>query len=155
MDTKRIEPKGLVEAFGSVPDPRSAKGKRHSLAELLALSTAAMLCGARSLYAIAQWGRDQEPELLKALGLRYRQSPCVATLHRVFVKLDVDAFEEALGRWAELNLPEGKDAIAVDGKSLRGIHGEQLPGVHVVAAYTHKAGLVLGQSGGQGQREGG
>ena len=145
----------MVEAFESVPDPRGAKGRRHSLAEILAISTAAMLCGARSLYAIAQWGRDQEPELLRALGLRYRQSPCVATLHRIFVRLDRDAFEQALARWAERNLPDGKEAIAVDGKSLRGIHGEELPGVHVVAAYTHNSGLVLGQSGGEGQREGG
>ena len=155
MDTKQMQSRSLVEAFGSVPDPRSAKGKRHSLAEVLAIATAAMLCGARSLYAIAQWGRDQEPELLKALGLGYKQSPCVATFHRVFVKLDAAAFEQALARWAERNLAEGSGAIAVDGKSLRGIHGEQLPGVHLVAAYTHTAGLVLGQSGGQGQRKGG
>ena len=37
------------------PEPR---GVRHPLAAILALSVCAMLSGARSLYAIAQWGRE-------------------------------------------------------------------------------------------------
>lgn len=151
METEPVLAKGLLETFESVPDPRSAKGTRHPLPVILAIATAAMLCGARSVYAIAQWGRDQPPDLLRGLGLTRKQSPCVATFHRVFVRLDAAAFEQALGRWAEANLLGGKQAIAVDGKSLRGIHGEQLAGVHLVAAYAHVAGLVLGQSGGQGR----
>ena len=35
--------------------------------------------------------------------------------------------------------------MAVDGKTLRGIHGEELPGVHLVAAYAHQSGIVVGQ----------
>lgn len=140
----------LRETFESVPDPRGAKGRRHPLPAILALSTCAMLCGARSLYAIAQWGRDQEPAFLAQLGLTREKSPCVATLFRVFSKLDLDAFERALRRWAKANLPEGERAIAVDGKTLRGIHGEELPGVVLIAAYAHSAGLVLGQKGGEG-----
>jgi len=61
-----------------------------------------MLCGARSLYAIAQWGRERledNPGLLEKLGLRPGRSPCVATLHRVFKGLDVAAFERAVGGW--------------------------------------------------------
>ena len=135
METKPQPVTGLPEALENAPDPRAAKGKRHPLPVILAIATAAMLCGARSIFAIAQWGRDQEPELLRGLGLRREKSPCMA------------AFEAALGRWAQLNLPAGRQAIAVDGKSPRGIHGEPLPGVHLVAAYTHSAGLVLGQAG--------
>ena len=44
----------LRETLDLVPDFRSA-----ALGAILALATCAMLCGARSLYAIAQWGRDQ------------------------------------------------------------------------------------------------
>ncbi len=35
--------------------------------------------------------------------------------------------------------------MAIDGKALRGIHGDQLPGVHLVAAYAHRAGIVVVQ----------
>ena len=49
----------LKEALELVPDTRSRQGRRHSLGAILALATCAMLCGARRLYAIAQWGRDQ------------------------------------------------------------------------------------------------
>ena len=46
-------------------------------------------------------------------------------------------------------------AIALDGKALRGIHGEELPGVRLVAAYEVETGLVLAQQGGTGQHGGG
>ena len=74
--------------------------------------------------------------------------------HHVFRRLDVDSFESALGRWAQECLGEGEATIAIDGKALRGIHGGELPGVRLVAAYAGESGLVLGQSGGQGGRQG-
>ena len=49
----------LWEAFGAVPDPRRAAGKRHPLQAVLTLCAVAVLSGCRSLYAIAQFGRDQ------------------------------------------------------------------------------------------------
>ena len=108
-----------------------------------------MLSGARSLYAIAQWGREH-PQFTRSLGFSREQTPCVATLHHVFRRLDADAFESALGRWAQECLGEGEATIAIDGKALRGIHGRELPGVRMVAAYAGESGLVLGQKGGQG-----
>lgn len=37
------------------------------------------------------------------------------------------------------------EALALDGKTLRGIHSDAVPGVHLVAASAHEAGAVLGQ----------
>ncbi len=145
---------GLLAAFATVPDPRSPHGRRHPLPAVLALATAAMLSGARSLYAIAQWGRLQPPAVVAALGFTRERTPAVSTLHLVFRGLDAAAFEAALGEWARANLGDG-EAIAVDGKGLRGIHGEELPGVRLVAAYSDGAGLVLAQAGGRGGDGGG
>ena len=141
--------RSLLEAFVKVPDPRCAKGRRHSLPAVLTLAVAAMLSGARSIYAIYQWGRLQEPGVVRALGFTRDKTPTVSTLDLIFRALDAGAFESVLGEWAQSHLGDRAEAIAIDGKGLRGIHGEELPGVRLVAAYSDEAGLVLAQSGGQ------
>ncbi len=135
----------LLEVLAFLPDPRSAHGRRHPLGAILGLAVCAMLCGARSLYAISQWGRDQGAEVAHALGFSRERTPCVSTLHQVFSRLDRDEFESVLGRWLQERGLKAGEAVAIDGKSLRGIHGELLPGVHLVAAYAHRSGIVVGQ----------
>lgn len=108
-----------------------------------------MLSGARSVYAIAQWGRLQDASTVAALGFTRATTPAVSTLHEIFKRLDAVAFEGVVQRWAHDQLRGGQEAIAIDGKGLRGIHGEELPGVRLVAAYSDGAGLVLAQAGGQ------
>jgi len=148
MNSERLA-RTLLESFQEVPDPRSVHGRRHQLAAILTLATAAMRSGARSLYAIAPWGREQPVEVVIALGFVRRPPPAVATLHRVFRRLDVERFELVLQAWAQANLGDEGGTIAIDGKGLRGIHGEELPGVRLVAAYSDAPGLVLAQKGGQ------
>ena len=142
----------LLQAFAEVPDPRAARGRRHPLAAILTLAVAAMRADARSLYAIAQWGRLQSAETVRARGFTRARTPTVSTLHEVFKALDVAAFEAALAAWAQAVFAPTSQAIALDGKALRGIHGEELPGVRLVAAYDVETGLVLAQQGGQDQR---
>jgi len=115
------------------------------LGAVLALAVCAMLCGARSLYAISQWGRDQGGATAQALGFTRERTPAVSTLHRIFSQLDRESFERALGGWLQGRGLHQTEAVAVDGKTLRGIHGEELPGVHLVAAYAHQSGIVVGQ----------
>ena len=142
---ERIGELTLLEVMGRLPDPRSGHGRRHPLGAILGLAICAMLCGSRSLYAISQWGRDQGLEVSRALGFTRERTPCVSTLHQVFSRLDREAFEGLLEQWLGERGLEAGEALAIDGKRLRGIHGEQLPGVHLVAAYAHQSGIVLGQ----------
>jgi hypothetical protein len=147
-------PGSLAAALAAVPDPRRPYGWRPDrpplpLVGVLQLAVAALLGGARSLYAAAPWGRERvedDPSSLVPLGLPPGRSPSVATLRRVFRALDVAAFERALGDWLAATGVAADDALALDGKTLRGIHGDELPGVHLVAAYAHAAGAVLGQA---------
>lgn len=138
----------LLEALASVPDPRRRRGRRYPLASVLTFAVCAMVCGARSVYAIAQWGREQgSAEIRAALGITRASTPSQPTLFRLFSTLDRDAFERALGAWVRAQgLPAG-EAVALDGKHLRGIHGAAVPGVHLVAAYAHRTGAVLDQKG--------
>jgi hypothetical protein len=138
----------LLEALASVPDPRKRRGRRYSAATMLTFAVCAMVCGARSLYAIAQWGREQgSAEVRAALGITRASTPSVAALFRLFRDLDRDAFEQALGAWVRAQGLSPGEAVALDGKRLRGIHGERMPGVHLVAAYAHRTGAVLDQKG--------
>ena len=142
-------------AGGPEPDRGSqeAPGSRASLAgdSGVGLSVCAMLGGAGSLYAIAQWGREH-PQMAQSLGFSREQTPCAATLHHVFRRLDVAAFESALSRWTHESM--GEATIAIDGKALRGMHGAELPEVRLVAAYARQSGVVVGQQGGQGSGQG-
>ena len=143
----------LRETLDLVPDFRSSQGRRHSLGAILALATCAMLCGARSLYAIAQWGRDQGGATAQLLGFSQEKTPCVATLHRVFKGLDVAAFEAEVGNWLANSGVEADDPLSLDGKTLRGVHGQEIPGVHLVSAYASRAGAVLAQVAAPGKGE--
>jgi DDE_Tnp_1-associated len=154
MQTEELGP-SLLRALAAVPDPRSRHGRRHPLPAVLALATVAMRCGARSLYAIAQWGREQPAEVVRTLGFARVRTPGVATRHRVFKALDVAAFETVLAQWAPAALGGRGEAIAIDGKALRGIHGEQVPGVRLVAADDVQTGLVLAHKGGEAHNRGG
>jgi predicted transposase YbfD/YdcC len=140
----------LIEVLAEIPDFRSNHGKRHPLVAILALACSAMLCGYRSYTAIAAWGRHYGEQLVQALGFTYR-SPCAAILHTVFRRVDREALEAKLGAWAEGFLGETprpeevEDAIAIDGKTLRGSQKQGAPGVHLLSALAHRVGLTLAQ----------
>ena len=102
---------------------------------------------------MAEWGhtaKEVDPALLQRLGLGRHGPPSAATLHRVFRWLDVAALERALGQWAQevlaaLPAPVGHlEGVAMDGKTLRGTRTDGVPGLHVLAAVSHRLGLTLG-----------
>lgn len=141
----------LLEALAGVPDPRGRQGRRYQLASVLAMAVCAMACGARSLYAIAQWGKQHRRLVCGALGIERLTTPSHPQLHRIFAALDVPGFEAVLGKWlAERGLKRG-EGIALDGKTLRGIHGEEIAGVHLISAFAHQRGIVLAQRAAPGQ----
>ena len=140
----------LVQVFVEIPDWRARRGRRYSLAALLALACAAILGGVRSYSAIAEWGRNYGQAIARQLGFADGRTPCAATLHTVFRHLDVDLFERQLAAWAEQVLqtaaPGDTPAVAIDGKTLRGSAKQGAPGSHLLAAVSHHLGLTLGQT---------
>lgn len=53
----------LLECFAAVPDPRDPRGIRHSLPCVLALSTAAVLCGNTAIEDVTAWVHHAPPEV--------------------------------------------------------------------------------------------
>lgn len=150
-----IEPTNgsLYEVFSEISDPRHRRGTIYSLAAVLTLVATAMLCGCRSLAAIAQWGRDDH-HLVAQLGFSRRtkdgigyRTPCTSELHTLLAALPAQVFEAALTRWilaqGVTDLPER--VVAIDGKTPRGSQGHQLPGVHLLAAYCRDIEAVVAQ----------
>lgn len=142
----------MLAVLGEMPDVRGRRGKRHPLAALLALACAATLCGARSYSAIAEWGRQTDITLMRTLGFTHQTMPCAATFYHVFRRLDWVRLEALLGEWADevmRALPTRGDpdeALAVDGKTLRGSRKQGAPAVHLLSAVSHRLGLTLGQA---------
>jgi DDE_Tnp_1-associated/Transposase DDE domain len=147
----------LLEAVATIPDPRAAQGRRHPLSALLGLACAATLCGAESYSAMAEWGRNYDQDLVRALGFTHTPTPCAATFCLAFRRLDRDQVEVALAAWAEAvlaALPAAAtptvpplEAVALDGKTLRGSRKQGAPGVHLLSALSQRLGLTLGQGG--------
>jgi hypothetical protein len=104
-----------------------------------------MLSGARSLYAIAQFGRDRGQDFALALGFTRDKTIGCTMLHYLFEDLDAQAFEKVLRQWAAGRAQVGWKAVHLDGKKVRGTQGHLVPGVTVLAAYAHEAQVVLGQ----------
>jgi hypothetical protein len=56
----------LWDRLEALPDQRTLKGRRYSLAAIVGISLAAMLSGANDLMAIFRWGRRLTPKGLAA-----------------------------------------------------------------------------------------
>ena len=123
-----VESITLLQALSAVPDPRRARGRRHSLQSVLFLALGAVLAGARSWAAIAQWAAWAEGPVTVCGG-----TPHATTFGRVLSAVDATALQRALTGWL-LTRPRARPAgdwhglrprgqnrmvVAFDGKTLR------------------------------------
>lgn len=141
----------LIEVLAEVEDPRHARGIRHPFAAILALAVVATLCGAKGYTAMAEWGRNYGGAFARALGFTRAQTPCASTFCLALRALDRQAFERALAAWAESVLaatpPQKgeKEALAIDGKTLRGSKQQGALAVHLLSVLSQRLGLPLFQ----------
>ena len=136
----------LTDVFTDLPDPRrDTRNKRHELTDILVIATAAVLGGAESWEAIAEFGRTKELFFRRFLSLE-NGIPSPDTFERVFAKLDPAAFAAAFGRWmAAACEATGLVPVAIDGKAARSAKRATATGcLHVVTAWAAEHRLVLG-----------
>jgi hypothetical protein len=113
---------GLIELLRTVTDPRKPRGVRHPVVAIVALAVCACLAGARSFEAITQWTRELSRDALWRLGCRRARPPSEPTFRRVLQRLDADALDAQVGAWLARRTPLAGQAVALDGKTLRGAH---------------------------------
>jgi predicted transposase YbfD/YdcC len=141
-----MPPLPLTAVFDGLPDPRrETRNKLHRLTDLLVIATCAVIGGAESWEAIAEYGRTKESFFRRFLALEHGiASP--DTFERVFAKLAPGAFAQAFGRWmAAACAATGLVPVALDGKSARRAKRNTATGcLHVVTAWAAENRLVLG-----------
>jgi predicted transposase YbfD/YdcC len=145
----------LLDALAEVPDPRSARGVRHGVLAVLLVSACAVLAGARSFVAIAEYAHDAGHAVLDLLGIG-AVAPHESTIRRLLQQLDPAAVEAALSSWAcaqlaaraaEPGVPERerRRVWALDGKTVRGARTSEGGHVHLVSVLDQVSGVVLAQ----------
>jgi hypothetical protein len=122
--------RSLFEVFSSLPDPRSAIGRRYPLGALFSLIVVALLCGEENPEQISRFAKCH-PKLLPALGFRPVSqgrsherrgkitAPSNDMIARSLTFVDGATLNVYLGRWLGRLLAR-REMAAVDGKALCG-----------------------------------
>jgi len=144
-------PAGVLAVLSGVVDPRSRRGVRHGCGAVLGIAVCAVLAGAKSYLAIAEWAHDLTPTVRSRLGVG-RRAPCESTIRRVLQRVDAEQLDQAVCAWLGTRMtsePGSPRVIAVDGKTARGSRcrraGTGDRAVHLLAAFDTTSGAVLGQ----------
>ena len=142
----------LIRVLMSLPESRKRRGIRHDQTAILAVAICAVLCGARSYVAIAEWAQRCTQNHLRRLGFRRNartglyQPPSEPTIRRVLQSIDAEQVDRALTGWVRSLSPSpSAPAIALDGKALRGALGPEGQPVHLLGAVLHGEGIVVAQ----------
>ena len=147
LDLKGKE--GLLERLSCITDPRKKRGIRHKQISILAVAICACLSGCRSFVAIGEWAANLSQELLKRIGCRWDDknqkyvAPSEPTIRRVLQNSNADEVDQVIGDW--LGEQREGEAIAIDGKTLKGSGKTNGNPVHLLAALVHKEGTVIAQ----------
>jgi predicted transposase YbfD/YdcC len=142
---------GLLHALSTVPDPRSPRGLRYPLAGLLTVAVCAVLAGASSFTAIADWLHDLDDIARARLGF-IRGVPATTTMWRLMTRLDADLLATVLAGWLRQRAtplsprgPRHRTVVAIDGKTMRAARGRDGAQVHLLSALDTSTGIVLAQ----------
>jgi hypothetical protein len=150
---------GLLEHLSQIKDPRKKRGIRHKLISVLAISICAAIAGARNYTAIAEWAADLTQEQLKLFKCRRKRigkktvyiPPSEPTIRRTLKSVNADEVDIIVGNWLyaqykkQKSNQDEKEAIAIDGKTLRGSGTKDKKAVHLVSALVHNEKVVISQ----------
>jgi len=141
----------LFVALEVVEDPRDPRGRRYPLVSILAAAVCAVIAGACTFAAVADWVRFQDRAVWQRLGFTDRV-PAATTVWRLLIRLDAEVLSQVLARWLRARAAPVMVAgrrwrlvIAVDGKVARGARLSDGRQIHLLSAYDTSTGVVLAQ----------
>ena len=117
-DEAILESVVFLDHFADLPDPRQISKVIYPLDEILLLSLLAVVAGAETFTAIAQFGR-KKLALLRRFRPFANGTPDHDRLGEVFAALDPEPFQKCFVAWVATLTGAPADVIAIDGKTSR------------------------------------
>lgn len=137
--------------FANLTDYRQKHKIRHSLTEILFISTLATVAGAEDIEDIARYARSKKNWLSTFLELQ-GGIPSHDTFNRVLCMISPLEFEQNFIGWiseyrSQLPVSPERDIIPIDGKTIRNSKDAYTAkkAIHMVSAMSTKYGLIMGQ----------
>lgn len=131
----------LPDFFADIADPRRAQGKRHPLPAVLAIATAAVLCGMRGYKAIAGWAKDLKPKARERFRCRHEKGaylvPSTYIIRDILIRVDPTALDQACQRWNQA-YAQDDSSLAVDGKTMCNAKDEDGQQTHIMSVVGHQ-----------------
>ena len=132
----------LPELFRQIHDPRRPQGRRHPLPAVLAIATAAVLCGARGYKAISDWAQSLSQKARARFRCRYRKGkywvPSESILRDVLIRVDPVELDQAFQNW-NAHYGAVDESLAIDGKTMRNAIDESDRQTHIMSAIGHQS----------------
>lgn len=145
-DEAILESVVFLDHFADLPDPRQLSKVIYPLDEILLLSLLAVVAGAETFTAIAEFGK-RKLGLLRRFRPFANGTPDHDRLGEVFAALDPGQFQKCFVAWVAMLTRLPADVIAIDGKTSRRSYQKKggLDPIHMVSAFAARQRLVLGQ----------
>lgn len=142
MKIKSEHMQSLPVFFKTVSDPRRDQGKRHRLTTVLAIATAAILCGMRGYKAIWDWADSLGQKARGRFGCRFEKGkfivPSESIIRDILIRVDPVELDKALQGWNEV-YGEEDESLAIDGKVMCNAIDEEGNQTHIMSVVGHES----------------
>lgn len=135
----------VYDRLCKLTDLRGVNGKRYCLETVLMIVVLAKLCGEDTPFAIAEWAKNRQEELVQRLGLKRPHLPSHHTYRRILAyKVYVEEVERLVGEYNQGG--EHGDVYALDGKAVRGMRKKEEAGSeYLLSVYDVEQAKVMSQ----------
>lgn len=134
----------LMDVLENIEDTRRKRSVMYPLHEVLIIMLLAVICGATSYAKVEMFGISKKEWLKKFLKLEYG-IPDACTFRNVIKEIDTQALHNVFCEWMKSVVSQLTGVVAIDGKEARRTKDASRRPLHVVSAFSHEYGLVMGQ----------
>ena len=138
---KAEQARSLPEFFMGIKDPRSPHGRRHRLPTILAIASAAILCGMTGYKAISDWAQSLSQKARQRFRCRFENGqyivPSEYVIRNLLIRVNPVELDHALQQWNKAHAKEDK-SLAIDGKTMCNAIDDQGYQTHIMGAVGHE-----------------